>query len=67
MRKFLVITVLSVMCVGSLTAFVKSKPEIQNDQNCQYGRCQKIKADGYQCKNCAQQGSFYCWSHKPRY
>ena len=32
--------------------------------DCQYGRCMKIKDDGKQCKNCAQQDSYYCWSHR---
>lgn len=43
-------------------------PEIQtlesHTHDCQYGRCGKIKADGTQCKNCAQKDSYYCWSHK---
>ncbi len=32
--------------------------------NCNYGQCNKIKADGYRCGNCCQQYSSYCWSHK---
>ncbi len=32
-------------------------------ERCKYGRCIKIKSNGYQCKNCAQQYSYYCWSH----
>ncbi len=36
------------------------KVEVQ----CQYGQCNYIKKDGYQCKNCCQQYSSYCWSHK---
>ncbi len=64
MRKFLIITTLSVMCVGSLTAFNRYSTATKNS-DCQYGRCMKIKSDGYQCRNCAQQGSVYCWSHNP--
>jgi hypothetical protein len=67
MKKLLIITTLSLMSVGSLTSFVTTQSEIQNDQNCQYGRCIKIKKDGYRCKNCSQEGSSYCWSHRSRY
>ena len=36
--------------------------KIENS-NCNYGQRSAIKKDGYQCRNCAQQGSAYCWSH----
>ncbi len=43
---------------------------LRNEQNikvdntdCNYGQCSAIKKDGYRCRNCAQQGSSYCWSH----
>jgi len=42
------------------TEIITSKAQT-ND--CQYGRCTKIKADGTRCKNCAQRYSVYCWSH----
>lgn len=35
-----------------------------HNYDCQYGQCSKIKDDGKRCKNCAQQGSIYCWSHR---
>lgn len=67
MKKFLIFTTLFLMSAGSLTAFsFYSTPKTESG-DCQYGRCQKIKADGYQCRNCAQEGSIYCWSHQPRY
>lgn len=53
--------------MGSFTAFkAPVATEITVARNCQYGQCIKIKKDGYRCKNCAQQGSSYCWSHRPR-
>jgi len=51
----------------ALTATSESRT-IQSDGigafECEYGRCIKIKADGTQCKNCAQRYSSYCWSHR---
>ena len=35
-----------------------------NNYDCQYGQCAKYKDDGTRCKNCAQNGSPYCWSHR---
>ena len=50
----------------SLTSFKELNHTRFNSQltDCQYGRCARIKDDGKQCKNCAQQDSYYCWSHR---
>jgi ubiquitin len=56
-----------VLSVLSLTALkpIKSTQTIKaENKDCQYGQCAKIKADGYQCRNCAQRDSYYCWSHR---
>ena len=66
MKKILLIGAIG-FSMTALTAFTQMKSrqntEIEN-YDCQYGRCSKIKADGYRCKNCAQQYSSYCWSHR---
>jgi len=40
---------------------------MQLSRECTYGQCIKIKKDGYQCRNCSQWDSVYCWSHRPRW
>jgi hypothetical protein len=45
--------------------------EIKNEGNdkiadCKFGQCSFIKKDGYQCRNCAQENSYYCWSHRDK-
>lgn len=55
------------LSLTALTAFTQVKSNqktVEQINDCTYGQCSKIKADGYQCKNCAQKGSYYCWSHK---
>lgn len=62
----LVLGIASMGIVGAFQLNAKNSETSQEIENsaCNYGRCSKIKKDGYQCKNCAQQGSYYCWSHK---
>ncbi len=67
MKKILIVAVIGV-CT-TLTAFTMlTKQETTNvvneEANCKYGQCQKVRADYTQCKSCAQQYSSYCWSHK---
>jgi hypothetical protein len=54
------------LTMATLSAFAFSdKGKSTNEAlDCQYGQCTKIKSDGYRCRNCAQQGSSYCWSHR---
>lgn len=63
MKKLLIITSFTLTALGFLTSFTNSE-NISQERNCRYGQCIKIKKDGYQCRNCAQQGSYYCWSHR---
>lgn len=63
MKKLLIITSFTLTAVSFLTSFTNSE-KVSQDRNCQYGQCIKIKKDGDQCRNCAQQGSYYCWSHR---
>lgn len=58
---FGVTTIISKPNYSHLTNLVNVKTTILN---CNYGQCNKIKADGYRCGNCCQQYSNYCWSHK---
>jgi hypothetical protein len=67
LMKKLIVAGLIGMSVLALSAYTDSntgRSESDAACECNYGRCSKIKADGYQCKNCAQQGSYYCWSHR---
>lgn len=63
MKKLLIITSFTLTALSFLTSFTNSE-KISQEKNCQYVQCIKIKKDGYQCRNCAQQGSYYCWSHR---
>jgi hypothetical protein len=66
MKKLFLISAIGIS-VTALMAFTQFKSsEISKIENldCSYGRCQKIKDNGYQCKACAQQYSSYCWSHR---
>ena len=65
MKKLFLISAISLL-TGTLTAFTfKVKSESEKDCfECKYGRCTKIKSDGNRCGNCAQEGSYLCWSHR---
>ena len=66
MKKIILISALglSIMTLQSFKSIKhENKAKIEKD-DCQYGQCAAIKADGYQCKNCAQKNSYYCWSHR---
>jgi hypothetical protein len=60
MKKLLLV---GFFAVTFLTAFTVVENPDKPNFDCQYGRCMRIKSDGNQCKNCAQQSSIYCWSH----
>ncbi len=45
------------------SSYVSKDSTTTEEFNCTYGQCIKLKANGYQCGNCAQQYSSYCWSH----
>jgi len=59
MKKIILGAMLS-LSIGATTMAITSKPTIAT---CQYGRCSAYKDDGTRCRNCAQEGSNYCWSH----
>ncbi len=61
MKSKLLIIAFSLGAIG-LFGFVNS--EKQKEDYCHYGQCSAVKKDGYSCRNCAQQGSYYCWSHR---
>ena len=67
MKKLILISFTAVLALV-LTAFTlnpgNGAKEKSENLECQYGQCSKIKDDGYRCRNCAQQGSYYCWSHR---
>lgn len=49
--------------VATIATFGFTKSKQTNEAQCHYGYCGAIKNDGMPCHNCAQQGSYYCWSH----
>ena len=59
----LVIGVASMLTVGAF-ALTKGTSNIIDNAGCTYGQCTAIKSDGYRCKNCCQQYSTRCWSHR---
>ena len=61
MKNILIIIIIG-FSVSAFSNFKTTKTIESGD--CQYGQCYKIKDDGYRCKNCCQQYSSYCWSHK---
>ena len=54
---------LFLLALPSFTIYENVKNSTIDNGNCKYGQCSKIKADNIRCKNCAQKGSEYCWSH----
>lgn len=63
-RKTLIIIPVIIGILGALAFSFKAEPkESKSNSYCNYGQCGYFKSDGYQCRNCAQQGSYYCWSH----
>jgi len=60
--KTVLISLLAIVGITTMAFVTTSK--VEEKSTCTYGRCVKIKSDGYQCKNCAQEGSVYCWSHR---
>jgi len=64
-KVFLVCAIgLSIIALPAFTTIKISKTANVENGDCQYGQCSKIKDNGYQCKNCAQKDSYYCWSHR---
>lgn len=64
-KKILILGIAFMGIVGAYQLNAKNSTEFQEFEviTCKHGRCSKIKKDGYQCKNCSQEGSYYCWSH----
>ncbi len=64
MKKTILIALISFMGLLSISATSSDiKVKSGDDCYCNYGRCSYIKSNGEQCKNCAQEGSYYCWTH----
>ena len=66
MKKFVVGSLIILSSLSVITAFAwdRKAHEVKTENlECKYGQCSKIKADGYRCRNCAQEDSYYCWSH----
>lgn len=61
MKKTIFVVSFAVMGIISSMAFT-NQPKI-NSEYCNYGQCSFVKKNGYQCQNCAQKDSYYCWSH----
>lgn len=59
-RKILT-AILMVYAIG--TYGVHNNLNNSENRECKYGQCNYTKKDGYQCGNCAQQNSYYCWNH----
>jgi hypothetical protein len=67
MKTIVLISAMSLFS-GVLSVFALNQSDVANKNSekfeCKYGRCSKIKSDGYRCKNCCVEGSYYCWSHR---
>ncbi len=62
MRKVIFASLFSAIAiVGSVSVF--GGAEKPSPEACSYGQCAAIKSNGYQCGNCAQKYSAYCWTH----
>lgn len=54
----------AMLFIGATASVVIANNRTENENaNCQYGQCAYQKSNGEYCRNCAQQGSMYCWSH----
>lgn len=62
MKKVLLSISLVALVGTGVLLFTAFKAEA-SDEGCTYGRCGYLKSDYTQCGNCAQQYSYYCWSH----
>jgi hypothetical protein len=65
MKKLIVV---GLIVTGGLLAFSftnNTKVNVDSENvDCNYGQCSATsKSTGERCRNCAQQGSYYCWSH----
>ena len=63
------VAIISTIALTLAIGFAFSNSKNNNTPvECQYGQCSYTiqKSDGTyrQCKNCCQQGSVYCWSHR---
>lgn len=55
---------LSIIALPAFKSISNSETANVENNECRYGQCSKIKDNGYQCRNCAQKDSYYCWSHR---
>ena len=64
MKKKIIITLISLMGFVGTSTFAGANQEPQDQASCQYGQCSAYKDNGERCRNCCQQYSFYCWTHR---
>lgn len=71
LRSLVLKKLLVLIAIGFVVTTLPASSQFRSGQDaemqsydCQYGQCSAIKADGTRCKNCAQKGSIYCWSHR---
>lgn len=68
MKKLLIVSLIAIS--GLAISFNADSSKISSKQElssvaCQYGQCSATaKSTGVRCKNCCQQGSSTCWSHR---
>jgi hypothetical protein len=63
-----IILAAGLLSIAVVSMFVFTQTHTTNTQEaelstCNHGQCSAVKKNGYQCGNCAQKGSWYCWSH----
>ncbi len=64
MKKKIIIALISLMGLIGTSTFAGSNQDTQDQSYCQNGQCSAYKDNGERCKNCCQQYSIYCWSHR---
>ena len=67
MKKFIFVCFLAIGgLISSNDNLIQSNLTTElSSKACQYGQCSaKVKSTGVRCKNCCQQGSSTCWSHR---
>ena len=65
MKKKIIITSLGLLSLFGMFALSSNTiADNAEDGYCNNGRCSATTNAGTHCKNCAQSGSYYCWSHR---
>ena len=68
MKKLLILGTFAFTSVFAmnLSGFTTTKSANQTEYTpgCTYGQCSASKSNGERCRNCCQEGSSVCWSHR---